>query len=73
VILYNSNLDKSVANRKTKADLKRDLKKWEEDMAKKKKQPVIDAVSYQVSGGGRNVNSSYSLVIITLIIDRLVL
>ncbi|KAF5330398.1 hypothetical protein D9619_005602 [Psilocybe cf. subviscida] len=47
VILYNSNLDKSVANRRTKADLKRDLKKWEEDMAKKRKQPTIDSVSYQ--------------------------
>ncbi|CAA7265359.1 unnamed protein product [Cyclocybe aegerita] len=46
VMLYNANLDRS--NRKTKAELRRDLKKWEEDTAKKKKIVIHDVIGYQI-------------------------
>ncbi|KAF8955440.1 hypothetical protein BDZ97DRAFT_1907635 [Flammula alnicola] len=38
----------SLPNRKTKAELKRDLKKWEEDMTKKKKPVITDVIGYQI-------------------------
>jgi E3 ubiquitin-protein ligase RAD18 len=47
-MMYNANLDRSLANRKTKAELRRDIKKWEEGMSKKKKPVVEDLVKYQV-------------------------
>ncbi|KAH6918987.1 hypothetical protein BKA70DRAFT_1394424 [Coprinopsis sp. MPI-PUGE-AT-0042] len=37
VMIYNSNLDRSKRNRKTKPELRQDLKKWEESAAKRKK------------------------------------
>ncbi|KAJ2925213.1 hypothetical protein H1R20_g11894, partial [Candolleomyces eurysporus] len=43
VMLYNANLDRSVANRKTKAALRAELKKWEETMSKRKKAVIPDA------------------------------
>jgi len=46
--MYNANLDRSLANRKTKIELRRDIKKWEEDMSRKKKPVVEDLVKYQV-------------------------
>ncbi|KAJ3507489.1 hypothetical protein NLJ89_g6276 [Agrocybe chaxingu] len=46
VMLYNANLDRS--NRKTKTELRRDLKKWEEDTAKKKKIVIHDVIGYQI-------------------------
>ena len=46
--MYNANLDRSLVNRKTKTELRRDLKKWEEDMSRKKKPAVEDLVKYQV-------------------------
>ena len=46
--MYNANLDRSLANRKIKVELRRDLKKWEEDMSRKKKPVVEDLVKYQV-------------------------
>jgi hypothetical protein len=48
VMLYNSNLDRSLANRKSKADLRKELKKWEDDMSRKKKVVVRDVLDYQV-------------------------
>jgi len=41
-------LDRSISNRKTRAELRRELKKWEEDMTKKKKPPIQDLKEYQV-------------------------
>lgn len=46
--MYNANLDRSLANRTTKTGLRRDLKKWEEDMSRKKKPVVEDLAKYQV-------------------------
>ena len=46
--MYNANLDRLLVNRKTKTELRRDLKKWEEDMSRKKKPAVEDLVKYQV-------------------------
>jgi E3 ubiquitin-protein ligase RAD18 len=48
VMIFNANLDKSIPNRRTRADLKKDLKKWEEERGKKKKFAVKDSVNYQV-------------------------
>ena len=48
VMLYNSNLDRSLANRKSKAELRKELKKWEDEMSKKKKAVIFDVKEYQV-------------------------
>ena len=48
VMLHNSNLDRSLANRKSKAELRKDLKKWEDEMPKKKKTVIHDVLDYQV-------------------------
>jgi len=47
-MLHNSNLDRSLANRKSKAELRKDLKKWEDEMLKKKKAVIRDVREYQV-------------------------
>ncbi|KAF9009454.1 hypothetical protein BDQ17DRAFT_1062312 [Cyathus striatus] len=46
VMIYNANLDRSEANRKTKAELRKELKKWEDD-TRKKKSTVDDVAMYQ--------------------------
>ncbi|TFK34814.1 hypothetical protein BDQ12DRAFT_612703 [Crucibulum laeve] len=46
VMVYNANLDRSIPNRKTKGELRRELKRWEEDL-KKKKNSVSDIVVYE--------------------------
>jgi hypothetical protein len=46
-MIYNSNLDRSKRNRKTKGELKQELKKWEEGTAKRKK-VTINAVEHEV-------------------------
>ena len=48
VVLYNANLDRSPHNRKTIVELKKDLKRWEEERPKKKKLVVNDVLGYQV-------------------------
>ncbi|KAF9484884.1 hypothetical protein BDN70DRAFT_796760 [Pholiota conissans] len=48
VMFYNANLDKSLPNRKTKAELKKDLKRWEDERSKKKKTVVSDVVHHQI-------------------------
>ena len=48
VVLYNANLDRSTNNRKTIAELKKDLKRWEEERPRKKKPVVSDVLGYQV-------------------------
>ena len=48
VVLYNANLDRSPNNRKTIVELKKDLKRWEEERPKKKKLIVNDVLGYQV-------------------------
>ena len=48
VVLYNANLDRSPNNRKTTVELKKDLKKWEEERPKRKKPVVSDVLGYQV-------------------------
>lgn len=47
-MLYNANLDKSLANRKTKLELRKDLKKWEDERTRKKKTTITDVKGYQV-------------------------
>lgn len=47
-MIFNANLDKSLPNRKTRAELKRELKKWEDERGKVKKPVVRDAHQYQV-------------------------
>jgi E3 ubiquitin-protein ligase RAD18 len=47
-MLHNSNLDRSLANRKSKAELRKELKKWEDEMLKKKKAVIRDVREYQV-------------------------
>ncbi|PPQ67673.1 hypothetical protein CVT25_012701 [Psilocybe cyanescens] len=47
ITFYNANLDKSKPNRKTKADLRKDLKQWEEENPKKKKTVITDVKTYQ--------------------------
>jgi len=47
-MLYNSNLDRGLQNRKTKRELRKELKKWEDDMSKGKTIVVKDVVDYQV-------------------------
>ncbi|EAU88094.2 hypothetical protein CC1G_11517 [Coprinopsis cinerea okayama7 len=42
VIIYNSNLDRSQANRKSKQMLRQELKKWEDAVSRRKK-PSVDA------------------------------
>lgn len=59
VITYNANLNKSSKYRKSKEELKRELKKWEEEKSKKKKTTVEDAVSHEVS-----FSSLYSLSLV---------
>lgn len=49
VMLYNSNLDRSLANRKTRTALRGELQKWEEEMSKRKKIVVHDILDYQVT------------------------
>lgn len=48
MVLYNANLDRSLNNRKTTVELKKDLKRWEEERPKKKKLVVNDVLGYQV-------------------------
>ena len=49
MVLYNANLDRSPNNRKTTAELKKDLKRWEEERPPRKKKPVVsDVLGYQV-------------------------
>ncbi|PPR05993.1 hypothetical protein CVT26_005715 [Gymnopilus dilepis] len=48
VMLFNANLDRSPSNRKTKAELRKELKKWEEERSRKKKAVITDVKGYQV-------------------------
>ncbi|PPQ75450.1 hypothetical protein CVT24_013333 [Panaeolus cyanescens] len=47
VMMYNANLDRTLSNRKKKSELRRELKKWEEERARKRKVVVGDVVAYQ--------------------------
>ncbi|KAG6874048.1 hypothetical protein C0995_006905 [Termitomyces sp. Mi166 len=47
VITYNANLNKSSKHRKSKEELKRELKKWEEEKPKKRKMIVEDTVAHE--------------------------
>ncbi|KAG6890381.1 hypothetical protein C0992_001772 [Termitomyces sp. T32_za158] len=49
VITFNANLNKSSKYRKSKEELKRELKKWEEERSKGKKTAVEDTISHEVS------------------------
>jgi len=49
VVLYNANLDRSPTNRKTTVELKKDLKRWEEERPRKKKPVVSDVLGYQIT------------------------
>ncbi|KAG5354247.1 hypothetical protein C0989_003760 [Termitomyces sp. Mn162] len=46
IITYNANLNKSSKYRKSKEELKRELKKWEEEKSKKRKTTVEDTVAH---------------------------
>jgi hypothetical protein len=41
-MLWNANLDKSAPKRQSKAELQKELKKWEEERKVKKKKPIVD-------------------------------
>jgi hypothetical protein len=47
-MIYNANLDRSSKNRKSKQELIRELKKWEEDKSKKKRATVEDTAAHEV-------------------------
>jgi hypothetical protein len=49
VIIYNANLDRAPHLRLTIADLREDLRKWEEGRKKKGNAKDIDPIAYQVS------------------------
>lgn len=51
VMLYNSNLDRSSTNRKSRTELRGDLRKWEEEMSRRKKTAVHNVLEYQVIFG----------------------
>jgi len=48
VTLYNANLDRSKANRKKKTELRKDLKRWEDESSKRKKVVVPNIRQHQV-------------------------
>jgi len=48
VMLYNSNLDRSSTNRKSRTELRGDLRKWEEEMSRRKKTVIHNVLDYQV-------------------------
>ena len=47
-MLFNANLDRSSRTRKSKLELKKELKKWEEEKMKRKKNVVEDEVAHEV-------------------------
>ena len=46
--MYNANLDRTLANRRPKQELRRDLEKWEDERPKRKKNVVEDVVAHEV-------------------------
>ena len=46
-MLFNANLDRSLRTRKSKLELKKELKKWEEEKMKRKKNVVEDEVAHE--------------------------
>jgi E3 ubiquitin-protein ligase RAD18 len=49
VMLFNSNLDRSSPTRKSKPELRKELKKWEDERVKKKKFFVEDELAHEVT------------------------
>ena len=47
-MLFNANLDRSSRTRKSRLELKKELKKWEEEKTKRKKNVVEDEVAHEV-------------------------
>jgi E3 ubiquitin-protein ligase RAD18 len=47
-MIYNANLDRSAAMRQSISTLRKDLKKWEDDKSKQKKNAVEDVVAHEV-------------------------
>jgi E3 ubiquitin-protein ligase RAD18 len=47
-MLFNANLDRSSRTRKSKSELRKELKKWEEEKTKRKKNLVEDEVAHEV-------------------------
>jgi hypothetical protein len=62
VMLHNSNLDRSLSNRKSKAELRKDLKKWEDEMSKKKKPVIGDVLDYQARYGSFRLRARFHLL-----------
>ncbi|RDB24183.1 Postreplication repair E3 ubiquitin-protein ligase rad18 [Hypsizygus marmoreus] len=74
VMTYNANLDRSQNNRKSKQELKKELKKWEDERSKRKKTTVEDTVAHEkrhkdefaqlvdAARGNRNSSTKQSLV-----------
>ncbi|KAG5647196.1 hypothetical protein DXG03_001155 [Asterophora parasitica] len=48
VMIFNANLDKSAKHRKGKVELKKELRKWEDEKAKKRKATVEDTIAHEV-------------------------
>lgn len=47
-MIYNANLDRSQLYRRTKVELKKELKKWEEERSKRRKTTVDDPLAHEV-------------------------
>jgi E3 ubiquitin-protein ligase RAD18 len=47
-MIYNANLDRSKIHRKIKSELRKELKKWEDDRSRKKKVVVDDTAEHEV-------------------------
>ncbi|GLB35428.1 hypothetical protein LshimejAT787_0209930 [Lyophyllum shimeji] len=47
VMIYNANLDRSSKHRKTKQELRKELKKWEDEKVRKKKTTVEDTAAHE--------------------------
>jgi hypothetical protein len=48
-MLFNANLDRSSFTRKSKTEVREELKKWEDGKSKKKKNVVKDGINYEVT------------------------
>lgn len=49
VMLFNANLDRASLHRKSKSELRKELRKWEDDKTKKKRNVVEDGATHEVA------------------------
>jgi len=48
-MLFNANLDRASLHRKSKSELRKELRKWEDDKTKKKRNVVEDGATHEVA------------------------